>query len=208
MILYYSPGACSLAPHIVLHEAALQVTLRKVDLKKKVTDAGTDYRDINPHGYVPALELENGDVLTEAGVILQYLADRAPGAKLAPPNGTMGRYRLQEWLSFTATEMHKPYGLLWDPALPDEVRRGVKDRIGQRLDVVNRHLHDHSYLLDDGFSVADAYLATILGWSEHVGIDLSRWREVQSYFRHVTERPAARAALKAEGLLREEAAPA
>jgi glutathione S-transferase len=200
MKLYYAPGACSMAPHIVLHEAGIDATIEKVDLRAKKTESGADFLKINPKGYVPALQLDDGSVLTEAAVIMQYLADRAPGAKLAPPNGTMERYRLQEMLNFITSELHKAFSPLFDPSLPEPARKPILDRIGKRLDLVEKQLEGKQYLFGDAFTIADAYLATIVNWSGHVTLDLSKWPNIKAYRKRVLDRPGAKAVLKAEGL--------
>jgi glutathione S-transferase len=202
MKLYYSPGACSLSPHIVLRETGIDFELEKVDLKTRKTEKGTDFHTVNPKGYVPALQLDDGTVLTEGPAIVQYLADRAPGAKLAPQNGTIERYRLQEWLNFISTEIHKQFSPLFDPQAPDALRQALIERIGKRYDYVEKALAGKKFIFGDGFTVADAYLFTIVNWSGHVKIDLSRWPGVKDYRKRVAERPATQAALKAEGLVK------
>ncbi len=200
MKLYYSPGACSLSPHIVLCEAELPYTLEKVDLSAKKTDTGADYLKVNPKGYVPAIELEDGQILTEGPAVVQYLADRVPEKKLAPPSGTMERYRLQESLNFTTSELHKAYGELFNKSAPEEWKDVVRKRIGARLEVAARQLAGKRYVLGDTFTVADAYFYTILRWSKWVDIDLTAWPGVANYVERVARRPAVQFAMKEEGL--------
>jgi len=200
MKLYYSPGACSLAPHIVLREAGLQFELEKVDLGTKKTDTGADYRTVNPKGYVPTLQLDNGEVLTEASVVMQYIADKVPEKQLAPAAGTMERYRVIEWLNFISTEVHKTLGMLFKPGLPEETKQMMIALAGTRLDLVEKQLQGHDYLTGNQFTVADAYLSTVLGWSRMLHFDLARWPTVQAYLQRVAARPAVQAAMTAEGL--------
>jgi glutathione S-transferase len=200
MKLYYSTGACSLSPHIVLREAGHDFQLEKVDTKTKKTETGADYWQINPKGYVPALQLDDGSILTEGPATVQYLADRAPGAKLAPPNGTLERYRLQEMLNFISTEVHKQFSPLFNPATPAEQRQVLMDKIGTRFDFLAKHLQGKKFLFGDQFSVADAYLFTVVNWTQFVKMDTARWPVLNEYQKRVAERPAVQAALKAEGL--------
>lgn len=200
MKLYYSPGACSLSPHIVLREAGIPFEAEKVNLKTKKTDTGIDYETINPKSYVPALVMNNGELLTEGPAIVQYLADQAPEKKLAPPAGTLERYRLQEWLNFISTEIHKSFGTLFNPGVPEEMRNAVKARLGKRLDYTATALEGKNYLLGDIFSVADAYLFTMLRWAHPTGIDLPSWPALKGYFDRVAARPAVVSAMQAEGL--------
>jgi glutathione S-transferase len=200
MKLYYSPAACSLSPHIVLRELALPFELVKVNLKTKRTADERDFTAINPKGYVPALELDDGQVLTEGPAIVQYLADRKPEAGLAPPNGTLARYRLQEWLNFISTELHKQFSPLFAPNTPDATKDAQRERLAGRFDWLSKQLEGKDYLLGKDFSVADAYLFTVLSWGRHVGIDLARWPTLKGYVERVAARPAVQEALKAEGL--------
>jgi len=200
MKLYYSPGACSLSPHIVLREAEVPFEIEKVNLKTKKTDAGIDYDSINPKSYVPALVMNNGELLTEGPAIVQYLADLAPAKKLAPSAGTLERYRLQEWLNFISTEIHKSFGMLFNPKVPEEMRNAVKARLVKRLGYAATALEGKDYLLGGTFSVADAYLFTMLRWAHPIGIDLSPWPGLKEYFNRVAARPAVISAMKAEGL--------
>lgn len=202
MKLYYTPGACSLSPHIVLRELGLDFQLEKVDLAAKTTASGADFRTINPKGYVPALGLPEGEVLTEGAAIVQFLADRHPQAGLAPAAGTIERARLQAHLNFLSSELHKAFGPLFNPALPMADREAAKANIARRYDLVEQGLVDErSYLLGEAFSVADAYLFTISSWAASTGVDLSPWPRVQALVARVASRPAVRAALEAEGLI-------
>jgi glutathione S-transferase len=200
MKLYYTPGACSLAPHIGLREAGYQFDLEQVDLAAKKTKSGADYTKINGKGYVPALQLDSGEVITEAPVILQYIADQKPESGLAPKAGTMERYRTQEWLNFVTSELHKGFGILFNPALPENARPAVIDRLGQRLDFLAKQLDGKPYLTGDKFTVPDAYLFTVLSWAPHLKISLDRWPTLKTYVERVAGRPQVQAALKAEGL--------
>ncbi len=200
MKLYYSPGACSLSPHIVLNEGGFTYDTERVDLATKVTETGADYTTINPNGYVPALLLNDGQVLTEGPAITQYLADRVPETRLAPPAGTIERYRLMEWLNFISTELHKGFGPLFNPRTPDAWKDIVKAQLARRFDSVSARLEGKTFLMGDDFTVADAYLFTILGWGRHVGIDLAPWPVLTAYLGRVAARPAVQATLKAEGL--------
>jgi glutathione S-transferase len=202
MKLYYSPGACSLSPHIALREAGLPFTLHKVDLGTKTVDSGQDFHDVNGKGYVPALELDNGDVLTEGPAIVQYIADQKPAAGLAPAAGTPERYKLQEWLNFITSELHKAMGSMFNPAQTPEWKEGVKATLSKRLDWLSRELDGKPYLMGDTFTVADAYLFTVLGWAPHVGFDLSSWPVFERHAARVRERPKVVEALKAEGLMK------
>jgi glutathione S-transferase len=198
MKLYIAPGACSLSPHIVFREAGIPFDMETVDLGAKRTKSGKDFKAINPKGYVPVLELEGGQVLTEGPAIVQYIADQKPASKLAPPAGSMDRYRLQEWLNFITSEMHKAYGPLFNPQTPDAYREMSKTRIGDRLDFLSKSLQGKDYLMGSTFTVADAYLFVILGWSGHLGINLAKWPVMQAYWDRVAARPAVKAALDAE----------
>ena len=200
MKLYYSPGACSLSPHIVLREAGYSFDIEKVDLGSKKTESGADYTAVNAKGYVPALKLDDGQVLTEGPVIVQYLADRKPESKLVPANGTAERYKLQEWLNYITAELHKSIGSLFNPKMPEGWQGETRTAIGKKLDYLSRQLEGRSFLTGDSFSVADAYLFTVLGWTKYVGIDLAKWPVLAAYAGRVAQRPAVQAALKAEGL--------
>jgi len=200
MKLYYAPGVCSLSPHIVAREAGLPLTLVRVDNKNKTTEDGDDYRAINSKGYVPLLELDNGVRLTEGPAIVQYLADLAPATQLAPANGTLERYQLQEWLNFITSEVHKQFSPLFDPTMPDEAKEKFRNRIATRFDWIAGQLSGRDYLLGS-FTVADAYLFAVLGWTRFTGPDLARWPVLQDYVARVAARPRVQEALSAEGLL-------
>lgn len=200
MKLYYSPGACSMSPNIVAHEAGLPLELVKVDLKAKTTERGEDFLKINPKGYVPTLQLEDGSILTEGPAIVQYLADLAPASKLAPENGSLPRYRLQEWLNYITSELHKAMGLLFSPAFTDEFKASQRIAIGARFDYLSKQLATQSYLMGEQFTVADAYLFTVLGWCKWVGMDLSKWPVLVEYSARIADRPAVQSAMQAEGL--------
>lgn len=202
MKLYYSPGACSLSPHIVLREAGLDFDLEQVSLATKKNASGGDYNEDNPKGYVPALILDDGQLLTEGPAIVQYLADRVPDKQLAPAAGTMERYRLVEWLNYISTELHKGFSPLFHPKAPDEWKQLVKERLGQRIDFVARRLEGKSYLMGETFTVADAYLFTVLGWARLVKLDLAPWPVLAAYRERVAARPAVKAAMIAEGLIK------
>jgi glutathione S-transferase len=198
MKLYFSPGACSLAPHIALREAGLKFDMEQVDLRAHKTKGGADYYTINAKGYVPALALDNGGTLTEAAVILQYIADRKPESKLAPSPTSEERYRLQEWLNYVSTEIHKTFGPLFHSASED-AKEDARKKLAKRFEFVARSLEGKPYLMGDTFTVADAYLFTMLGWTGSQQIDLGKWPTLKAYFERVGARPAVKAALEAEG---------
>jgi len=199
MKLYYSPGACSLAPHIAMRELGIPVELSKVDLKAKQYEGG-DYKQVNGKGYVPAVETPAG-VLTEAPVILQYLADQKPEAGLAPKAGEPARYKLQEMLNFITAELHKGMGAFFSPGMNDGWRQAATERLGLRFDWLAKHMQGKQYVMGDKFSVADAYLFTILGWAGPTKFDLSKWPSLTEYHKRVAARPKVQEALKAEGLI-------
>ncbi len=203
MKLYYSPGACSLSPHIVLLEAGLKATLVKVDTKSHTSADGGDYYAVNAKGYVPLLELGDGDRLTEGPAIVQYLADRAPSSKLAPAAGTMERYHLQEWLNFITSELHKQFSPLFQASTPADYKETLKEKIGKRFDWVAGQLAGKDFLMGSAFTVADAYFFTMLSWTRHVGMDLARWPVLIAYQTRVAARPKVREALLAEGLIKQ-----
>ncbi|HEX4895642.1 MAG TPA: glutathione transferase GstA [Solimonas sp.] len=190
MKLYYSPGACSLASHIVLNELGLPFTAVKVDTRKKLTQDGQDFWAINPKGYVPTLGLSDGGVLTEGPAILQYLADQKPEAQLAPANGTMARYRLQEWLGYLNSEVHKGFAPYFDPASTPEDKQRAGEKLGKKFDYLQQALEGRELLTGAQFTVADAYLYTLLGWTGYVGIDLGRWPGLKAYQARVAARPS------------------
>ncbi len=202
MKLYYSPGACSLSPHIALREAGLPFDLVKKDLQSQTLADGSDFHVVNPKGYVPALVLDDGQVLTEGPAILQYLADLVPEKKLAPPAGTLERVRLQEWLNYITSEIHKTFSPLFNRKASEDWKAAARELLDRRIDYVAKALEDRAYLMGDAFSVADCYLFTVLNWAGWVKIDLSRWPGVTDYLERVAARPAVQAALKAEGLLK------
>jgi glutathione S-transferase len=202
MKLYYSPGACSLAPHIVALEAGIPLWLEKVDGKTKRTESGADFWQINPKGYVPALELDSGEILTEGPVISQYLADQKPASGLAPANGTLPRYRLQEFLGYINSELHKTYSPLFKAETPDAVRAERKEYLQRRYQFIEDVLARQPFLLGEQFTVADAYLFTVTNWARHVGLDLSGFPALQAFQKRVGERPAVHEAMKAEGLVK------
>jgi glutathione S-transferase len=202
MKLYYSPGACSLSPHIALHEAGLTHELVKVDLRAKKTESGADFTAINPKGQVPALELDNGELLTEGPVILQMIADKAADKHLAPPSGSSERYRLQEWLNFTTTELHKNFSPLFQPVIPDDVKAFFKDRLMGKFKYIDGKLAGQDYLMGKSFTVADGYLFVMLAWADRMNFDLSGLPNLMAYKARVAARPNVQAALKMEGLLK------
>ena len=201
MKLYYSPGACSLAPHIVAREAGYSIDLEKVDIPNKKTADGGDYWKINPKGYVPTLVLDDGQVVTEVGVICQYLADQKPESGLVPKFGTMERYRQMEALNFTATEVHKQIGALFNPMMTPEMKQVQIGTIERRLNALEAMLDGKAYIMGDKFSAADAYLFTVLNWTNMHKIDVSKWPNIKAYMVRVVERPKVREAMKAEGLI-------
>jgi len=205
MKLYFSPGACSLAPHIALSEAGVPHTTEQVDLRKHALADGTDYYAINAKGYVPLLELDDGTRLSEVAVILQYIADRTPGT-LAPAFGGIERYRVMEWLNFIATELHKQFGPLWYPTTPDATKEAQKAKLAARFDLLAQTLAAQPYLTGSAFTIADAYLFTILNWAPMLKVDLSPWPALQQFQARVAARPAVHAVLVAEGLVKQTAA--
>jgi len=202
MKLYYMPGACSLSPHIALREAGIDFELVKVDGKTKKTETGADFNAVNPKSYVPALQLDDGKVMTEAAALVQFIADQKPGAKLAPAAGTAERAALQEWLTFISSEIHKGTGPLFNPQIPDSWKAVVLDKLASRYDYLAKHLDKNQYLMGAAFSVADGYLFTVLNWTNFLGIDLGKWPALKAYQARIAARPAVQAALKAEGLLK------
>jgi glutathione S-transferase len=201
MKLYYSPGACSLSPHIVACEAELPLELIKVDLNNKLTETKEDFHQLNPNGYVPLLILDDGNQLTEGPAIVQYLADQAPDKKLIPLAGTFERYKVQQWLNFISTEIHKSFGLLFNPAASDATKELAVNILKKRLAIVAEQLSSQPYLLGETFSVADVYLFVTLSWGQYVNVDISRWPALARYADKISERPAVQKAMKAEGLI-------
>ncbi len=202
MKLYFSPGACSMAVHIVLREAGFTFDLEKVDLAKKLTAGGQDYHAINPKGYVPALLLDDGQILTEVAVVLQYLADQRPESGLAPRPGTMERYRLMEWLNFVASEIHKQIGPLFHPKVTGEWRNSQLTVLNKRFDYLHGRLRGTSYLAGNTFTVADAYLFTVLNWTAFLKLDRGTWPLLADYLGRLSARPAVKEAMRAEGLVK------
>lgn len=202
MKLYYSPGACSLSPHIALHEAGLAFTPVLASTKSHKLQDGTDYYGINPLGYVPVLELDDGTRLREGPAIVQYIADQVPLKMLAPQNGSLQRYRLQEWLTFIGTELHKGFSPLFNPATPEDYKPMVRERLQQRLQWVDSQLAGKQYLMGDQFTVADGYLFTVTNWAQPTNVNTSGLAHLAAYRERVAARPAVQAAMKAEGLLK------
>ncbi|RZL95527.1 MAG: glutathione transferase GstA [Variovorax sp.] len=202
MKLYYSPGACSLSPHIALHEAGIAFEPVLASTKSHKLQDGTDYYGINPLGYVPMLELDDGTRLREGPAILQYIADLAPTKNLAPANGTMPRYRLQEWLTFIGTEIHKGFSPLFNPATPDDYKTMTRDKLKSRYTWLDKELEGKEWLMGEHFSVADGYLFTVTNWAKPTGVDLAAFPNLMAWHGRVGARPAVQAAMKAEGLLK------
>lgn len=202
MKLYYSPGACSLSPHIALHESGLAFEAIAAPTKTHKLADGTDYYSINPLGYVPLLVLNDGTQLREGPAIVQYIADQVPAKQLAPANGTYARYKLQEWLNFIGTELHKGFSPMFTPGMPEEAKTIAKARLTSRLQWVDGELAKAPYLMGDTFTVADGYLFVVAGWGKHVGIDISALPHLSAFMARVALRPAVQAALRAEGLLK------
>ena len=202
MKLYYSPGACSLSPHIALKEAGLAFEAIAAPTKTHKLPDGTDYYTINPLGYVPFLVLDDGRTLHEGPAIVQYIADQVPAKKLAPANGTWERYKLQEWLNTIGTELHKGFSPLFNPAMPEEAKALARTRLDSRLAWVDGELAGKDYLMGDTFTVADGYLFVVAGWSKHVGIDISGLANLGALMARIGARPAVQEALRAEGLIK------
>ena len=202
MKLYYSPGACSLSPHIVLHEAGLAFTAELASTKTHQLKDGTDYYSINPLGYVPLLVLNDGTQLSEGPAIVQYIADQVPDKQLAPANGSMARYQLQSLLNFISTELHKGFSPLFNPATPADYKPAVTEKLLSRMAWIDGQLAGKPYLMGDTFTVADAYLFTVTGWGAYVKVDLSGFANISAHRARVAARPAVQAALRAEGLLK------
>lgn len=201
MKLYFSPGSCSLSPHIVLREAGYNFDLEQVNNQEKKTKSGMDYWGINAKGQVPVLELDNGERITEGPVIVQYLADQRPAAGLAPANGSMERVRVQEWLNFISSEIYKTYGPLFRPTTPEAFKDISRENLGKRFDWLDKQLAGKHYLTGDKFTIADAYLFAVLRWSPRVNVDLGKWPNLTAYVDRVTLRPKVQEAMKAEGLI-------
>ncbi len=200
MKLYYAPGACSLASHIVLQETEIEFDLVKVDLASKITEHGDDFTQINPHGYVPALQLDNNEVLTEGVVIMQYLADQSPSTGLAPENGTFERIRLQERLNYLTTELHKSFSPLFSGGTDEEKQKAVS-KIESGLSFIDTLLSNKPYLAGEKFSIADAYLFVIASWTTPTGISLDKWPNISNFSKRIAQRKSVQKAMKAEGLI-------
>jgi glutathione S-transferase len=202
MKLYFAPGACSLSPHIVLREAGLDCELEQVNNQEKKTKSGKDFWLINPKGQVPVLELDSGERLTEGPIVVQYLADRKPGSGLVPACGSPERYRVQEWLNFITSELHKTFGPIFRPTTPDAFKTLSKENLGKRFDYLDKHFASgRQYLMGDTFTIADAYLFTVLRWTARIAVDLARWPNLKAYFDRVASRPKVKEAMKEEGLI-------
>jgi glutathione S-transferase len=202
MKLYYSPGACSLASHIALHETGLPFEIDKLIKTTKMTVGGENFMQINPKGYVPTIKLDDGSILTEGAAVLQYIADQKPDSGLAPKAGTMARYRLQEWLTFISSELHKSFSPMFNKDTTEEVKTNARNLLAKRFAYVETQLANKPYLMGDHFTVADAYLFVVANWSDHAGFDLSPFPKLKEYMARVAARPAVQAAMKAEGLLK------
>lgn len=201
MKLFYASGACSLSPHIVAREAGIDLQLQKVDLMTQTIATAGDFLSVNPKGYVPALQLDSGEILTEGPAIVQYLADLKPQSGLAPPAGTLARYRLEEMLGYINSELHKSYSPLFRPDIPAETRAEQQAYLLRRYALIDQQLEGRKYLFGDTFTVADAYLFTVTGWAEYVKLDLSQYANLRTFQQRVAARPAVQAAMKAEGLI-------
>jgi glutathione S-transferase len=201
MKLYFSPGSCSLSPHIALRESGLAFEIEQVDLRLKKLASGGDWLAINPKGQVPALALDHGGVLTEGVAIIQYVADHATGSQLAPKNGTLERYRLQEWLNFIATELHKSFSPLYRPTTPDAYKTILRQALGAKFAIVDAHLAERQFMLGDHFTVADGYLYVMLRWAKTLGLDLAARENLAEFHQRVEARPKVQEALRAEGLV-------
>jgi glutathione S-transferase len=202
MKLYYAPGVCSLSPHIVLRETRTPFELVKTDIRAKKVADGSDFFEVNPNGYVPALQLDDGTIITEGPAIVQYVADKAGATDLAPANGTIERTKLHQWLNFVSAEIHKGFSPLFNPKMPDDGKAVVKDRLLERFAFLEKHLGANDYLMGPQFTVADAYLFTTLGWTKPLSIDMTHFPSLQSYIARITARPAVQEAMKAEGLIK------
>jgi glutathione S-transferase len=201
MKLYFSPGACSLSPHIVLREAGANFELEQVDNREKKTKSGQNFWTINPKGQVPVLELDTGERLTEGPIIVQYVADQKPASGLLPPAGTMERYRVQEWLNFITSELHKSFGPIFRPTTPDAYKAISKENLAKRFDFLDKELAGRQFLMGDKFTIADAYLFAVLRWTARIEMDLAKWPNLKAYVDRIAGRPKVQEAMKAEGLL-------
>lgn len=206
MKLYYAPGVCSLSPHIVLRETNTPFELVKTDIRAKTVDGGGDFRSINPNGYVPALALDDGTLITEGPAIVQYIADNAGATELAPANGTIERTKMQSWLNFVSSEIHKSFGPLFNAEMPAEAKTIFQQKLRDRFAFLDKHFAANDYLMGKSFTLPDAYLFTVLRWGKPMGVDPDSYANLKAYAARVEARPAVQAALKAEGLLRDKAA--
>ena len=202
MKLFYSPGACSLSPHIVLREAGVDVALERVDLKSKKTEHGADFTTVNPKGQVPTLQLNTGEILTEGPVIVQYIAELNPAAGLTGAPGSMTRWRVLEWLNHITSELHKGFSPLFRPNTPDAYKEIARANLAAKFDALEKHMAGRDYLTGDAFTAADAYLFTVMNWGKFTGIDIARWPTLAAYHARVAARPKVQEALAAEGLKR------
>ena len=202
MKLYISPGACSLSPHIALHELGLPHETAKVDLRAKKLADGSDYKAISPKGQVPALALDDGTLLTEGPAIVQYLADQKPDSGFMPKNGTVARYKAQSWLNYVSTELHKSFSPLFNPTTPDDYKAIVRDQLAAKFAWLDGELANRPYLLGDTFTAPDAYLFTVSNWGAMVGVDISGFKNLGAYRDRIGARPAVQAAMKHEGLIK------
>jgi glutathione S-transferase len=202
MKLYYSPGACSLASHITLYETGLPFEIDMLIKTTKMTAGGEDFMQINPKGYVPTIRLDDGSILTEGAAVLQYIADQKPASDLAPKAGTMERYRLQEWLTFISSELHKSFSPMFNKDTTEEVKTNARNLLTKRFGYVETQLANKPYLMGDHFTVADAYLFVVANWSNHAGFDLGPFPRIKEYLARIAARPSVQAAMKAEGLLK------
>lgn len=198
MKLYFSPGACSQASTIAFHEAGVPVELVRVDTKTHTLKDGSDYYKINPRGYVPAIQLDSGEVFTEGAALLQFIGDQKPESAVIPKVGTLERFRANEWLTFISSEIHKSYSPLFNPTLDDAAKATFKDKLAKRFDALDKHFADHKFLMGEQFIVADGYLYTVISWSNGVGLDLSKWPNLAAFRQRVADRPKVKAALQAE----------
>jgi glutathione S-transferase len=206
MKLYYAPGVCSLSPHIVLRETNTPFELVKTDIRAKTVEGGGDFRTINPNGYVPALALDDGTLITEGPAIVQYIADNAGATELAPANGTIERTKMQSWLNFVSSEIHKSFGPLFNAEMPAEAKTIFQQKLRDRFAFLDKHFAANDYLMGKSFTLPDAYLFTVLRWGKPMGVDPDSYANLKAYAARVEARPAVQAALKAEGLLRDKAA--
>jgi glutathione S-transferase len=200
MKLYFNPAVCSLSPHIALREAGIAVTLVKADIRAHTLEDGSDFYAVNPKGYVPVLELDDGTRLTEGLAIVEYIADLKPEANLAPAHGTMARHKLREWLTFISSEIHKGFSPLFNAAMSDDLKNAQREKLGKRFDWISEQIKGKKFLTGDQFTIADGYLFTVLGWGKWTGVDIAKWPELSAFCERVAARPAVQEAMKAEGI--------